>query len=71
MGYGVRKRIARVWRVFLLWSRPFPTIIHRDMGPFVGQNDRKSLKNFVFEYETWGVQSNAHMVGIIFGIRID
>jgi exonuclease I len=41
------------------------------MGPYVGQNDQKSTKFFVFDYETWGVQSNGHMVGIIFGIWID
>ena len=29
---------------FYYWGRPSPTVIHRDMGPLVGQNDRKSLK---------------------------
>ena len=71
MGYGVRKMTARVWRVFLLLIRPSPTLIHRDIGPYVGQNDQKSSKIFVFGYETWGVQSNGHIVGIIFGNRID
>ena len=56
---------------FYYWGRPSPTLIPRDMGPFVGQNDRNSSKFFIFGYETWGVQSNGHMVGIIFGIRID
>ena len=70
MGYGVRKMTARVWRVFLLY-RPSPALIHRDMGPLVGQNDTKSSKNIIFGYITWVVQSNEQMVGIIFGIQID
>ena len=72
MGYGVRKMTARVWRVFLrrVW-RPSPTRIRRDMCPLVGQNDRKSSKFHIFGHRTWGVQSNGHMMGIIFGNRID
>ena len=56
---------------FYYWGRPSPTLIHRDIGPLVGQNDRKSSKFFIFGYETWGGQSNGHMVGIIFGIQAD
>ncbi len=39
-----------------------------NLGPFEGQNDRKSAKFFVFEYGTWCFQSNGHMMSIIFGI---
>ncbi len=56
---------------FYYWGRPSPTLIHRDMGPYVGQNDQKSTKFFVFGYETWCVQLNGLMVGIILCIRID
>ena len=45
---------------FYYWGRPSPTLIDRDMGPYVGQNDQKSSKFFVFVYETWGVIEWAH-----------
>jgi hypothetical protein len=56
---------------FYYSGRPSPTLILRDMGPWVVQNNLKSSEFFVFVYLTWGVQSNGHLVGIIFGIRID
>ena len=46
--------------------RPF---VYWDMGPFVGQNNRKSSKFFVFGYGTWVVKLNGHKVGIIFDTR--
>ncbi len=49
---------------------PYPSR-YGDMGPLVGQIDRKSSIFFAFGYETCGVQLNEHMEGIIFGIRID
>ena len=50
--YGGRKWPHGSGEYFYYSGRPSPTLIHRDMGPFVGQNHRKLSKLFVFGYET-------------------
>ena len=69
MGCAIWPHVSGEYFYYLYLGRPFPTLIHRDMDPLDGQTDRKSSKNFVFGYWTWGVQSNRHMMGIIFVIR--
>ncbi len=44
MGYGCAKWPHGSGEYFYYWGRPSPTLIHRDMGPYVGHNDQKSTK---------------------------
>ena len=50
MGNEVRKMTERAWRVFLLLMSTFTVPIHKDMGPFVCQNDQNRQKKWWGSY---------------------
>ena len=54
---------------FYYWGRPSPTLIRRDMGTFVGQNDRKSSKFFCKQSKNRIYRVKAHDELIIFAIH--